>query len=267
MDLNKLTSLVNRGSSSREIAIEFSVSHGTIQKWLKTNNLKTSTRRGPKTSHNTKCKVCNNETEQGKMYCSTACKSRYSYLKHIETKKTIDSKILRVNLKIQALEYCGKECKHCGYNTNYTALSFHHLDPSKKDFSPLGTKRNKNLTDIQKSELDKCITLCHNCHAIEHERLEKPINERSKQAIKGFKIRQELIKSKGGKCSSCNITGINRIFAFHHVDPTTKLFTIDNRTCNGYKMERLKIEADKCIVLCHNCHSELHNSSSVYQFG
>jgi predicted HNH restriction endonuclease len=50
---------------------------------------------------------------------------------------------------------------------------FHHKDPNEKDFgisSPSGY--GKSMTEV-KLEVDKCLLLCRNCHAIEHDRLYK----------------------------------------------------------------------------------------------
>jgi len=60
------------------------------------------------------------------------------------------------------IEYKGGKCEHCGYDKCPAAFDFHHLDPSKKDFN-LSTLRNYKLENI-KSELDKCLLLCSNCH-------------------------------------------------------------------------------------------------------
>jgi hypothetical protein len=67
----------------------------------------------------------------------------------------------------------------------------------------------------------------------------------------------KLIEYKGGKCEKC---GYNKPFPscydFHHLDPTQKEFNISGRT---KKLETLKREADKCMLLCRNCHSEIHD--------
>ena len=58
----------------------------------------------------------------------------------------------------------------------------------------------------------------------------------------------------GGKCSMC---GYNRCLAnlhFHHKDERTKSFTIGQTTCS---YETLKKEAEKCILVCANCHGEI----------
>ena len=61
----------------------------------------------------------------------------------------------------------------------------------------------------------------------------------------------------GYKCSRC---GIERdtmtIFDFHHLDPTTKDRQISAMIDNSW--EDVKSELDKCVILCANCHREVH---------
>ena len=258
MDKELLKSLIEQHLSTYEIAEKLEKSQSSVRHWLKKYELKTHGKAGVKTGYYTHCKICNKETVKGKMYCSEICKSKNYYKNNTEKFIKVD-KDLRETFKLLALDYCGNKCKMCGYNKNYTALAFHHLDPEGKDFTVGGTKA-KTLRQSHKDELDKCVTVCHNCHAILHDKIEKTIQKpRGKQSIKGEKIRKQLIDSKGGKCKHCGITGINRIFAFHHIDESTKLFNIDARACNGYHIDRLQAEVDKCLLLCHNCHSEHHN--------
>ena len=42
---------------------------------------------------------------------------------------------------------------------------------------------------------------------------------------------------------------------FHHIIPDEKDFTISSKS---YAFERLKKEVDKCILVCSNCHIEIH---------
>ena len=53
------------------------------------------------------------------------------------------------------------------------ALEFHHLDPTKKDFSISHLKRF-TFNQIVTSELDKCILVCSNCHREIHAGLVVP---------------------------------------------------------------------------------------------
>lgn len=70
---------------------------------------------------------------------------------------------LRRLIKRWSLDYKGNSCFCCGYHKCPDALEFHHLDPSKKDFSISDRNIKFNWEDIQK-ELDKCILVCSNCH-------------------------------------------------------------------------------------------------------
>ena len=72
--------------------------------------------------------------------------------------------------RLQAIEYKGGCCEHCGYN-NYTgALQFHHKDPTQKDPKEFGRKKNWERFKV---EVDKCVLLCANCYAEEHERIRR----------------------------------------------------------------------------------------------
>lgn len=68
----------------------------------------------------------------------------------------------RQRIKNRAVEYKGNSCLICGYNRCIVALEFHHLNPNEKDFA-IANMYTKNW-EIIKSELDKCVLLCANCH-------------------------------------------------------------------------------------------------------
>jgi DNA-directed RNA polymerase subunit RPC12/RpoP len=61
---------------------------------------------------------------------------------------------------------------------------------------------------------------------------------------------------QGIKCERC---GYDKGFwglAFHHRDSSQKEFGLDRN--RGKNKEVLYKELDKCDVLCHNCHAEVH---------
>jgi hypothetical protein len=68
----------------------------------------------------------------------------------------------RKERKAKAIVYKGGKCQICGYDKCNESLTFHHLDPSKKDFNISGNHSRK--WSIIQEELDKCILLCKNCH-------------------------------------------------------------------------------------------------------
>lgn len=76
----------------------------------------------------------------------------------------------RFAFKDKCLEYKGGKCERCGYNRCKRVLSFHHTDPTRKDFQISGNHARK--WETVKAELDKCLLLCMNCHLEEHEELD-----------------------------------------------------------------------------------------------
>lgn len=86
--------------------------------------------------------------------------------------------------------------------------------------------------------------------------------DRAKYLIKAVakrrkKIREMAIEYKGGKCILCGYNKCIQSLDFHHVGNSKKDFGISDR---GYtrSWERVKQEIDKCILVCANCHRELH---------
>tara|TARA_R110000822_G_scaffold308594_1_gene436744 strand:+ start:619 stop:999 length:381 start_codon:yes stop_codon:yes gene_type:complete len=68
--------------------------------------------------------------------------------------------------KQKGVDYLGGKCTKCGYNKCNAALDFHHTDSTTKEFSPAHLMRS--TFDKLKSELDKCVLLCANCHREHH---------------------------------------------------------------------------------------------------
>jgi 5-methylcytosine-specific restriction endonuclease McrA len=66
---------------------------------------------------------------------------------------------------VDALGWC---CQACGYSGYLNALQFHHIDPQKKELRLAYAYHRK--WELVRSELDKCVLLCANCHAEEHDR-------------------------------------------------------------------------------------------------
>lgn len=65
-----------------------------------------------------------------------------------------------------------------------------------------------------------------------------------------------MIEYKGGECQICGYNKCPSALVFHHKSPKEKLFGLGHG--NVYSWERTKKELDKCVLLCRNCHAELH---------
>lgn len=72
------------------------------------------------------------------------------------------------------------------------------------------------------------------------------------------KVKKLAIQYKGGKCERCGYDKCSRALEFHHLDPNEKDFGIGHK---GYtrSWEKVKEELDKCIMVCANCHAEIHD--------
>jgi predicted nucleic acid-binding Zn ribbon protein len=79
------------------------------------------------------------------------------------------------------------------------------------------------------------------------------------QSIKGLKLKLLFIYELGGCCSICGYNKNISALEFHHKNPNDKLFNLDSRTFSNRNIEIIKIEINKCILICSNCHQEIHN--------
>lgn len=103
---------------------------------------------------------------------------------------------------------------------------------------------------------------CYNCSPKINE-----VGVRSEHAynitIKRRALKKMLIEYKGGKCERCGYNKCSRALEFHHLDPSIKDFSISKHI--NRDIDKLKAEVDKCILLCSNCHAEIHQE--LYEQG
>ena len=107
--------------------------------------------------------------------------------------------------------------------------------------------------------LKKVVKLYH----ISFERLSKVIKHGKKkkisntEAVESWRKRKKkaLVEYKGGKCQCCDYYKCIEALEFHHLDPNIKSFTISGKSKS---FNSLKSEVDKCILVCSNCHKEIH---------
>lgn len=70
--------------------------------------------------------------------------------------------------------------------------------------------------------------------------------------------KKQAVDFLGGKCVICGYNKCLRNLDFHHVNPLEKEITISHKI-NKIKFEKLKTELKKCILVCSNCHGEIHD--------
>lgn len=73
-------------------------------------------------------------------------------------------------------------------------------------------------------------------------------------------MKTEAVKRKGGKCERCGYDNCLNALHFHHPDPSNKDFGLSQ---NGILKSWAEYwqEAQKCVLLCANCHAEIHSQS------
>lgn len=97
-----------------------------------------------------------------------------------------------------------------------------------------------------------------------HWRCDECEKERSsKRYLKKQDIITTIKKEYGGKCQVCGYDKCFSALHFHHINPSEKEFSISK--CNKKNEESVRKEANKCILLCANCHIELHYNEIQYK--
>ena len=67
---------------------------------------------------------------------------------------------------------------------------------------------------------------------------------------------------------TCAVCGYNSgiPIALHHIDPKTKSFKLSGSNVCKVNIDLILIELKKCINLCPNCHTEVHNQILIMEF-
>lgn len=95
-----------------------------------------------------------------------------------------------------------------------------------------------------------------------NKRVETTADEKKKKAVLAVlkrrrKIKQMAVEYKGGCCEKCGYNKYIGALEFHHLDPNEKDFGI-GKSGHCVAWEKVKKELDKCILVCSNCHREIH---------
>jgi hypothetical protein len=155
-----------------------------------------------------KCVVCGNEFEavrSTKKYCSIDCQNTSRREKYANRERVSKDISYKGNLKI---------CPICG-----------------KEFYPLTAMASQR-------------TCCYDCMP------------NGVQLTRGMFL-AKIKESRGGKCIRCGYDKCIKALEFHHIDPSKKDFTISS---DRFHLLDAVEESKKCILICSNCHKELHDN-------
>ena len=149
------------------------------------------------------------------------------------------------------------DCADCHCRFPPCCMDFDHL-PGTNKTAPVG---NLYLArrDILNEEISKCEVVCKVCHRIRTHNRREP-RKRRNPALEKRIVYIELMKSN--PCSKCGNRYHPAAMDFHHNNESAKVMGIALLT-RCASIERLKEELTKCVLLCANCHSELHYNQKV----
>ena len=121
------------------------------------------------------------------------------------------------------------------------------IPPDRPARTPLRCRRH-GLTEFAK-RADGAAYRCVKC--------------RSEQvAAQRRRVKLALIEEAGGACVLCGYDRFPGALHFHHLDPRTKAFGLSRQ--GVYRsLARARVEAEKCALLCANCHAEVEGGYAV----
>lgn len=81
------------------------------------------------------------------------------------------------------------------------------------------------------------------------------------EAVKRWRknTKEKLVNAMGGKCAVCGYCKTHAALEFHHIDPNEKEFSFGSARGSIVNWKKLVEEVKKCILLCSNCHREIHD--------
>jgi hypothetical protein len=101
-----------------------------------------------------------------------------------------------------------------------------------------------------------CSRRCKNRHTNYHHQAY------GRQFERGRARKLELVLKLGGHCTVCGYARNLAALEFHHRESSSKVFQLDTRSLANRTWREIEIEAEKCLLLCSNCHAEHHNPGS-----
>jgi hypothetical protein len=230
--------------------------------------------------YHSKCKNCfsketkdsrKNNKERAIEYKGGCC-SRCGYDKNITSlefhhldpsqKEITPSKLINRKWEIlkKEIDKCVLLCSNCHKEEHQKIDDKTKLKNQFKPFQ-LNNFSDKILTGENTGKTSCCmcdiVVTEENIASKKHTPLCKSCN--SKRTIKRERDgKKRCVDYMGGCCSICGYDKCIRVLEFHHLDPSKKSKDYNVRF-KLWKFERQKKELEHCILVCSNCHREIHN--------
>ena len=124
--------------------------------------------------------------------------------------------------------------------------------------SPWGSHNTKKLRDGNTDVVD---STCAVCNRVFKAGSSRQLCNSCVVTIKGVRNKMLSISYLGGECKACGFRGDPSGFDFHHRDSGEKEFLLSGKF-GSTSWKRLKVELDKCDLLCSLCHRIVHSHYS-----
>jgi len=123
-------------------------------------------------------------------------------------------------------------------------------------------KQDKPVTEFNKksSTKDGLERYCKDCHRARNRKHYEEHTDEYKASAKKFKkqLKEWFVEYKSTLvCCKCGETKYWRL-DFHHTDPSTKETDVSRLVTENRSRKVILAEIDKCIVVCRNCHADIH---------
>lgn len=88
---------------------------------------------------------------------------------------------------------------------------------------------------------------------------------KSSEGVKKWRntTKARIVEAMGGGCVICGYNKCHGALATHHLDPSQKDFTLSRIRANIKSWALIVNELKKCVLICHNCHNEVHHGLAV----
>lgn len=96
----------------------------------------------------------------------------------------------------------------------------------------------------------------------------KDYKTRNTEKVKNWRrnFKSKLVQAMGGCCQICGYNKSNSAMECHHIDPSEKEFSFGGVRANPKAVAKMIPELKKCILLCANCHREVHEGITDIPF-
>lgn len=192
-------------------------------------------------------------------YCSQECASLGRRKRKIINCLNCNKEIEIQDNCVKSRKFCSKECWHKferPIKTTKESDKLKSVKIKKRKTKSISTPKVINCVVCQTEFVQKNSNSKYCSDKCSWRGSQPKHKEARKNRI--YARKAELILQNGGCCNLCGYKKCGRAMTFHHIDPSTKKFTLDSGNLFRYTWDAILEESKKCQLLCQNCHAELH---------